>query len=370
MTTWRPARSRLAARALLAECMLGVAGERPRLPRLAAAPLDWDHFVALASEHAVTETAYRALAAHGVSAPADGPAAGVLREAYEAATARNLLLLAEAARVQAALQAGSVPSALLKGAALVAAHHDVPGARHVADVDLLVRQEHVAAAIAAVRALGARPFASTTAEEHADPVMDHAKHAPALVLPSGIVIEVHRRYGRRAETGEATRHILERAREVEWLGRTVWVASPSDLLGVACHHVLDGHRADRRFRPRHLADCALLLRAGARGVAAASLPDAARPVRESLRLLEAAEAGDLDAARRMLSTAASRAGARLVALDKLRRGALDGPGLKLLFFPARSYLAWRYGVPRSSPLLPLLYLWRPIRGCWRLVTGH
>jgi len=29
----------------------------------------------------------------------------------------------------------------------------------------------------------------------------------------------------------------------------------------------------------------------------------------------------------------------------------------------------RYKVPRGSPLVPLLYVWRPLRGAWAFLTG-
>jgi hypothetical protein len=40
------------------------------------------------------------------------------------------------------------------------------------------------------------------------------------------------------------------------------------------------------------------------------------------------------------------------------------------FFPSPDYMAERYGVGRRSPLLPLTYLWRPVRALLRLVLGR
>jgi hypothetical protein len=45
-------------------------------------------------------------------------------------------------------------------------------------------------------------------------------------------------------------------------------------------------------------------------------------------------------------------------------------GLVRILFPARGYMATRYRVPEDSALLPFLYLWRPVRGLWALVTGR
>jgi hypothetical protein len=197
-----------------------------------------------------------------------------------------------------------------------------------------------------------------------------AKHAPPLVLPSGVVVELHRRYGVDPTTEAATPAILERARRIEWGGRMLCSASPGDLLGVACHHVFVGHRADRRFRPRHVADCAVLLAGGAMASEAAALPGAAQPVRRSLQTIERGRNGGI------IVTVVSRV---VLRLEELRRsaGRIASAPLRPLFFPDLDYLAWRYGVPRASRLLPLLYLWRQVRGVWmvargtwRLVTGR
>ena len=38
--------------------------------------------------------------------------------------------------------------------------------------------------------------------------------------------------------------------------------------------------------------------------------------------------------------------------------------------PCPEFMAARYKVAVASPLVPLLYLWRPVRGVWALVTGR
>ena len=51
----------------------------------------------------------------------------------------------------------------------------------------------------------------------------------------------------------------------------------------------------------------------------------------------------------------------------------DGPFTASAFrvlFPARAYMARRYGVSSGSRLIPLLYLWRPVRGAWGFLTGR
>jgi hypothetical protein len=338
--------------------MLGVAGERPRLRELASGAVSWQAVLDAARAHAVAETVHHALAAHGLDGQVPEEIRAALREAHDGATARNALLLAESARVQAALAAGGVSSALLKGTALVAAHYPSLGARHVGDVDLLVPAEALDRAIRAVVALGARPLqAHATLDARSLPAWKH--HAPAMVLPSGVLVELHRRYGLDRATGAATDDILARSHEVTWSGRTLRIAARDDLLGLACEHVHVEHRWDRRFRPRHAADCAVLLAAGADPRAGAQLPGAAEAVRSSLAILS----GD---SRRLL---VSRASAAMDRAWGLWRAAALG-GAAHMFFPDRDFVSARYGVRRSSRLLPLLYLWRPLRSAWRVMTGR
>jgi hypothetical protein len=174
-----------------------------------------------------------------------------------------------------------------------------------------------------------------------------------------VVVELHRRYGRDPDTEHATPTILERARPFEWGGRTLNAASPSDLLSIACYHVFVGHSGERRFRPRHLADCAVLIANGAAAAAAALLAGAADAVTRSLEAVGSGDQGGI------LVTAASDAGLRM---ERLVSAARARPFS--LFFPDRDYMARRYRVSRRSRLLPLLYLWRPVRGAWRVVTGR
>ena len=94
----------------------------------------------------------------------------------------------------------------------------------------------------------------------------------------------------------------------------------------------------------------------------------------------------VDAALRLL--AAARAGRPGAALPRLLGWRLGGPvrraaclGVALsraarrgrlgaVFFPDRASLARRYGVCAEAPLLPLLYVYRPLGGLLRVLTGR
>jgi hypothetical protein len=165
----------------------------------------------------------------------------------------------------------------------------------------------------------------------------------------------------------ATEAVLARAREVPWRGIVLRVPAVDDLLGMCCAHVLGSHRADVRFVPRHVADVAVLLRDGADAARAAALC-AGREVARSLALLEAARAGRAFEVLPRGGASPLLARAR-TALSATRRSRRAGALWRTLF-PARAYLAARHGVASGSPLVPLLWAWRPIRALVRIVVGR
>jgi hypothetical protein len=163
--------------------------------------------------------------------------------------------------------------------------------------------------------------------------------------------------------------VLARARQVTWQGRTLCIPSAADLAGIACAHVFETHHALSQMVPRHLADLAALFGTGATGWAEVEAlhggGSGGRWLRASRALLEADAATPLDA---WASTSVARAG---VLAGKLAGGWRRSPGAALrVLFPDRAYMAFRYGVDARSPWLPLLYLWRPVRGAFFVLTGR
>ncbi len=75
-----------------------------------------------------------------------------LRQAYYAATARNLLLYRELSRILTALS--PIPVVILKGAALAATLYPSIGLRSMGDLDLLATEDRLAEAVARLKALG------------------------------------------------------------------------------------------------------------------------------------------------------------------------------------------------------------------------
>ncbi|BDG05660.1 nucleotidyltransferase family protein [Anaeromyxobacter oryzae] len=349
------------------ECLLAVAGPRPALAGLAAraadvAPL---RVLELARSFAVSETCAHALLAADALGRL-GAAGAALRGDAENAAAKNTLLVAEAVRLQRALEEARIPSVALKGTALVAAHYPAIGARHVGDLDLLVPPADAARAAEVLQAAGCAsdPYALPALDGRpAAPRPGHHHLAP-LRTQGGISCELHVAVpgvrGRRADAED----VLARSVEVRWRGSALRVPSLDDLLGIACTHVLGAHRAEPRFVPRHVADVAVLIAAGADPGRAERLHPGPE-VAESLALVAAARAGHAPMPGRAASVSA-RARSVAAAMAEARRGG----ELLRLFFPARPYLAARYRVAERSPWLPVLWAWRPLRAALRLVVGR
>ncbi len=369
-------------RAFLLGSLFDGALDLERLRHLASGGLDWDALVSATEGLWLEPMLQNAIAEAGVAgAVPPGLMARLQAEATRNA-AKNALYAHAAARLQRRLAQAGIATLALKGTAL--AHH-APGyfpLRFQVDLDILVHPGEVNRAAELLLAEG-----FTTAD--LGPTMDgrlfgaHGEarqfghHLPALVSPEGVTVELHL---------ELPGHLPERLDDGVW-GRALQAGPPAgavpavvDLLGILCAHVYGGHRGERRYLLRHVADLHALLAAGA------SLDEAERiygaPVTASVRLMEETR----EAVRRP-GILWARGGEVVLAppwwpwtrLERslLVRGAtleaqlglLKGIGLGSLF-PSPAFMAERYGVGRRSPLLPLTYLWRPVRALLRLVLGR
>lgn len=302
-----------------------------------------------------------------------GPAAGPLRDEAERVAAQAALTVHAAARAQAALAAAGIRSVAVKGLAFLAHDPDHLARRHLDDVDLLVSPADVQAAAAALRAAGFE--ADDLLPDYRGAALDGAGEGPALhrtanfLGPGRTLVELHAALPACAGREAALAALLARAVTARRAGATLVVTGLDDTLGLVCRHVMVHHAAEADHLPRHVADVAALLRAGADpAVAAARFDgDGRGSVARSLALLEAARRGRGRAARAWSPLAAP--------LDRLRvrlrdYAAAAGGGPLAMLLPSRRYMAQRYRVAEGSPLLPLLYLWRPLGGAGRLLLGR
>lgn len=348
------------ARAVVAECLLAVAEDRPRLAALAAGPMDWPRVASLARAAMAEETVAHALVSAGV--PLDGPGREALLDAYRNASAKNAMLLHDAVTIQAALHAAGVEAVALKGTALVAAHYPAPGARHVGDLDLLVGTGELRRVRESLARLGLRQPVADGPAPHPD-----SNHLRPWITPSGLSCEVHFRLP--AAPAGAAEGVRDRSRVVAWRGRPLRVPARDDLVGIASVHALAHHAHDPRFRARLVSNLVVLEAGGARRDEARRHHGPA--VDAAFRLLEAVRAGDHRAVvPALLGTVPGEIARRTAALGVVLARAARGGWLGSVFLPDRAALARRYGVAETAPLLPLLYVYRPFGAIVRVLTGR
>lgn len=360
-----------------------------RLRALAAGGLRWRALARAATRAGLAPAVAQAAAEAGVleEAPAEA------REALDAAlwqnAAQNGALLALLGQLMEALEAGGVKALPLKGAALLLRYPALVPVRAVSDVDLLVRPADVdLASSILVRSGWKREFRLVEIDVRGRLLPQGAERADSphgvnLRGKTGLLIELHHALPSAGEVPRpAGTGIFERAELVQ-LGRQA-IACPSreDLLALACEHVLVHHQQHPVHQPRLVLDLDVLLAGGAVPERARALwpAEVAAAVDEGLRVLEetrrAVRSPSLlgrGRTERILSFAwrASRALRNRIrpigeAPGWLAR-ALRAHGWRALF-PVRAYMVARYRVDRRSSLVPLLYLWRPLRWLIGLVT--
>ena len=143
-----------AREAQLLVCCVRVAPERAaRLRSLVAEGIDWQRAIHMASRQVVLPLVYRCLDAEFAQAlPAQ--AAESLRRTYAGNSVRNLHLARELIRLSAVLERSGIEAIAIKGPALAVAAYGSVTMRQFSDLDLLVRKEEVAPAVALLQGEG------------------------------------------------------------------------------------------------------------------------------------------------------------------------------------------------------------------------
>jgi hypothetical protein len=179
-----------------------------------------------------------ALFCHLQSRPGAPPAVlSALERAYLANAARSMFIRASTDRALTALADAGIPAMLLKGAALVETVYADPARREMLDIDLLVPDDRLAAANAALAPLGYRPVpAGEGSGAPGRPMRVERHHDAALVGEEELTaIELHRHVAITGEgRGFAIDGFWERARTAPKTGHLL--PSAEDLLLHVCFH--------------------------------------------------------------------------------------------------------------------------------------
>jgi hypothetical protein len=309
-----------------------------------------------------------------VSVIPDADARAALRASIEQTAVHNTRTLAELARATAILRAAGIASVAMKGAALLTRHYPRPGMRYTYDFDLLVDPERIDEAVARLRAAGygdspIGPRLGVDGRPIAETALWRFHATPPLAAPSGVNVDLHHAAptsGFAAAGG--FRGWLARAEPVQVHGETVSICGADDLAVHLCEHFALQHFANPVNTPRLLCDL--------RAVFPSEVPWA--------RLLAGprAQRAAVSVARALYEAAFVRRDARDPWTLFLQRLAVSDSALTPVFaeisnlsehaatlyhdltgseglvlrrwFPARAYIAHRYGVdPRSRRIYGL-----------------
>jgi hypothetical protein len=203
---------------------------------------EWECLIALAQRHNVAPVLYARLKKRGITLP---PAiAEQLRQNYLVSATRNLHLFQELGKILRALQAADIPVIPLKGACLAEAVYGNIALRPMGDVDLLVKPDDLAKALAVLCTLGyvaANPF-------EIESVRQVSNHMPPLSKRGGVTLEIHwtivnPRNNVHFDDNDLDQ-VWSRAMPVKIGGGQVLMLSPMDLLWHLCLHASVHHRFD------------------------------------------------------------------------------------------------------------------------------
>lgn len=154
----------------------------------------WESVVSLANKHLITSALWVALRERGLVNCLPTDLRVYLQDIHLLNTRRNECLKAQASEAICALNAVDIEPVLLKGGVFLFITPNDPGARILADLDILVPHEHLEACWEELNRLGYRP---DTSREH-DYYTNHHHRVP-LGRPGDYgTIEVHQDLVRRA----------------------------------------------------------------------------------------------------------------------------------------------------------------------------
>ena len=157
--------------------------------------LAWESVIELASRHLVTPALYQAFAAKGLLPGLPVDVRSYLEAVHELNGERNRRIAGQLQELLAALNATGIEPVLLKGVAYLAADlYRDPAARVIGDIDLLVLDDQLAAAVAALKAIGyteAAPGEFSFAEHHHHTPLVRDDDVAALELHSEPVMRAY-----------------------------------------------------------------------------------------------------------------------------------------------------------------------------------
>lgn len=337
----------------------------------------WSEVVDEAIRHGVAPILYGRLSDLADHVPA--LALARLHDVYLHNALRNATVFGELADVLLALRGEDIPVIVLKGAHLAAIVYPDRALRPMADVDLLVRPQHLPRAERQLIERGYSPVENATVKT--DYATHH--HARPFTKSGAIPIEIHRGITpARSPFQVDLDGIWARAREAEVTGIEGFVLAPDDLMHHLCLHAAYNHRFEIPLLP--LCDLAATIESTQwrldwrRFVATSNASRTSRLVYCTLRVLTSTLGADVpDGVFDELAHTATDDAVVDAIRDSILSSAADVPAtyaqlgdhtgfrakvgvLARSVFPSRDHLRAIYALPPASRLVYAYYLVRPL----------
>jgi len=210
---------------------------RPSSRDLLTERLDWGAIADIAFQHRVAPLLYRSLQSLELP-PASEAAMRRLKQAYIANAAHNAALFRALQGVLEALAAAGIPVIALKGAVLADTIYPERALRPMNDIDLLVREEALEQADAALRRSGYEAEPGRWTREALKAAFHHWRFRSRSPGSAEIPVEVHWRLDPPSWPWQADPVALwQRAVPLSIAGAPALALAPEDLLLSLCLHI-------------------------------------------------------------------------------------------------------------------------------------
>ena len=204
-----------------------------------------------------------------------------LRGMYRKTWMFNQILLARTAEIVHQLDDAGIPSMILKGCAIAIGYYGNLGLRPMGDIDVLVPQSHVRAAVDRLLALG---WTDETERQLEGKVFRHA-HAYSMWAGTDVSCDLHWMIGEHMLIGpeeDPTPLFWPVARRLAVAGVSTLALSPTDQL---LHVILHGAQPQSPSRLQWIADATMILRSAE--IDWDRLEDLSIRIRDTIRISDA-----------------------------------------------------------------------------------
>ena len=208
------------------------------------ASASWPKLVSESGRHRVAPLFYKKIKQAGAEKLIPSEALNALRKQYLATAAYNTVLFSQLNELVASLNCNNIPVMLLKGAHLAQFVYKDIALRPMADIDILVKEEHLSEAVQIAFEAGFGFYGDEHPEKKKNladfdyGIMPHAKHFKALLHPeTKSLLEIHCSITSKTSPFKIdSLELWNAAQKADLENNTVFLLSSEDLILHLCLH--------------------------------------------------------------------------------------------------------------------------------------